>query len=112
MPEKMRVIAGGHCTQPRAGLRPHGHRYYEAEMAAPPSTWSPSSWRAVPAAQQPDWPDREHAREVCERLLGMPPLVFAGEARNLQAALADVAAGRGFLLQAGDCAESFGDFSA
>ena len=78
----------------------------------PPSTWSPSSWRALPAAQQPEWPDSEHAREMRERLLGMPPLVFAGEARNLQAALAEVAAGRGFLLQAGDCAESFGDFSA
>ena len=81
-------------------------------MAAPPSTWSPSSWRALPAAQQPEWPDSEHAREMRERLLGMPPLVFAGEARNLQAALAEVAAGRAFLLQAGDCAESFGDFSA
>ena len=62
--------------------------------------------------QQPEWPDSEHARDVRERLLGMPPLVFAGEARNLQATLAEVAAGRGFLLQAGDCAESFGDFSA
>ncbi len=81
-------------------------------MAAPPSTWSPSSWRSIPAEQQPEWPDAEHAREVRERLLGMPPLVFAGEARNLQATLAEVAAGRGFLLQAGDCAESFGDFSA
>ncbi len=81
-------------------------------MAAPPSTWSPSSWRSIPAEQQPEWPDSEHARDVRERLLGMPPLVFAGEARNLQATLAEVAAGRGFLLQAGDCAESFGDFSA
>jgi 3-deoxy-7-phosphoheptulonate synthase len=81
-------------------------------MAAPPSTWSPSSWRSIPAEQQPEWPDAEHAREVRERLGGMPPLVFAGEARNLQATLAEVAAGRGFLLQAGDCAESFGDFSA
>ncbi len=81
-------------------------------MAAPASTWSPSSWRALPAAQQPEWPDPEHAREMRERLLGLPPLVFAGEARNLQAALAEVAAGRGFLLQAGDCAESFDDFSA
>ena len=81
-------------------------------MAAPPETWSPASWRSIPAEQQPEWPDADHARDVREQLLGMPPLVFAGEARNLQAALAEVAAGRGFLLQAGDCAESFGDFSA
>ena len=81
-------------------------------MAAPPETWSPASWRSIPAEQQPEWPDSDHARGVREQLLGMPPLVFAGEARNLQAALAEVAAGRGFLLQAGDCAESFGDFSA
>src|SRR5947208_2925401 len=81
-------------------------------MAAPPSTWSPSSWRGLSAAQQPEWPDPERAREAREQLLGMPPPAFAGEARNLQAALAEVAAGRGFLLQAGDCAESFGDFSA
>jgi len=83
-----------------------------ARMAAPPETWSPASWRSIPAEQQPEWPDADHARDVREQLLGMPPLVFAGEARNLQAALAEVAAGRGFLLQAGDCAESFGDFSA
>jgi len=81
-------------------------------MAAPPEIWSPASWRSIPAEQQPEWPDPDHARDVREQLLGMPPLVFAGEARNLQAALAEVAAGRGFLLQAGDCAESFGDFSA
>ena len=81
-------------------------------MAAPPEIWSPASWRSIPAEQQPEWPDADHARDVREQLLGMPPLVFAGEARNLQAALAEVAAGRGFLLQAGDCAESFGDFSA
>ena len=60
-------------------------------------------------AQQPEWPDAARARGGAARLHAMPPLVFAGEARKLRAALAEVAAGRAFLLQAGDCAESFHD---
>jgi 3-deoxy-7-phosphoheptulonate synthase len=75
-------------------------------------TWSPDSWRSRPAAQQPAWSDKELLSSVRGRLAAMPPLVFAGEARHLSAALADVAAGRAFLLQAGDCVESFHDFSA
>jgi 3-deoxy-7-phosphoheptulonate synthase len=81
-------------------------------MPVTDSTWTPSSWRAVRAHHQPAWPDAAHAAEAVERLRKMPPLVFAGEARSLTAALAEVAAGRAFLLQAGDCAESFHDFSA
>ena len=76
------------------------------------SAWSPSSWRAYPALHQPDWPDERRAQAVREQLARFPPLVFAGEARQLRAGLAEVAAGRAFLLQAGDCAESFHDFSA
>ena len=75
-------------------------------------TWLPSSWRGHPAHHQPDWPEEGAAETARARLLAMPPLVFAGEARQLQATLAEVAAGRAFLLQAGDCAESFHDFSA
>jgi 3-deoxy-7-phosphoheptulonate synthase len=76
------------------------------------SEWTPSSWRALPAEQQPDWPD-EHALEQSLKVLStLPPLVFAGEARALRAALAQVAAGEAFLLQAGDCSESFNDFTA
>jgi 3-deoxy-7-phosphoheptulonate synthase len=78
--------------------------------AAP--TWSPDSWRFRAADQQPPWPDEERLESVRSRLAALPPLVFAGEARRLSAALADVAAGRAFLLQAGDCVESFHDFSA
>jgi 3-deoxy-7-phosphoheptulonate synthase len=81
-------------------------------LTTAPSTWSPSSWRSRPAHHQPDWPDERALAEAREKLHAMPPLVFAGEARQLQAALAEVAAGRAFLLQAGDCAESFDDFSA
>src|SRR5919109_958055 len=81
-------------------------------MAVTPPTWSPSSWRELPARHQPDWPDAAATEAARARLAAVPPLVFAGEARDLRAALAEVAAGRAFLLQAGDCAESFHDISA
>jgi 3-deoxy-7-phosphoheptulonate synthase len=76
------------------------------------STWTPDSWRRRPAAQQPDWPDAAALDSVVKTLSALPPLVFAGEARNLTAALGHVANGEAFLLQAGDCAESFDAFSA
>ncbi len=75
-------------------------------------SWSPSSWRAFPAAQQPEWPDEAELDRAIKQIATYPPLVFAGEARALQSSLAKVAAGNAFLLQAGDCAESFDDFSA
>jgi 3-deoxy-7-phosphoheptulonate synthase len=81
-------------------------------MAVAGSVWSPSSWRSYPALHQPEWPSEERAEAARARLASVPPLVFAGEARGLRASLADVAAGRAFLLQAGDCAESFHDVSA
>src|SRR5215204_5280496 len=74
--------------------------------------WTPSFWRSLPARHQPEWPDESQVDAAREQLAALPPLVFAGEARALTAALADVSAGRAFLLQAGDCAESFKDFSA
>ncbi len=80
--------------------------------ASPVSTWSPSSWRGLAARHQPEWPDEARAEAARARLASLPPLVFAGEARQLTAALGEAAAGRAFLLQAGDCVESFGDFSA
>ena len=79
----------------------------------PPSEeWSPSTWRTRPAAQQPDWPDGEAFERILKDLATLPPLVFAGEARALTSHLGEVAAGQAFLLQAGDCAESFEAFSA
>ena len=75
-------------------------------------TWAPSSWRDHPAAQQPPWPDDAAVEAALKHLATLPPLVFAGEARSLTTALAQVADGRAFLLQAGDCAESFDAFSA
>jgi 3-deoxy-7-phosphoheptulonate synthase len=76
------------------------------------AAWSPASWRQFRAAQQPEWPDADALKKAEARLSAVPPLVFAGEARYLTAQLADVATGNAFLLQAGDCAESFADFSA
>ena len=72
--------------------------------------WSPGGWRARPAAQQPEYPDPIALAEVEAQLARFPPLVFAGEARRLKEQLAQVAAGRAFLLQGGDCAESFAEF--
>ncbi len=74
--------------------------------------WSPDSWRSKPIHQVPTYPDPAKLTEVEETLRNFPPLVFAGEARRLKAALADVAEGKAFLLQGGDCAESFGEFHA
>jgi len=75
-------------------------------------TWSPTSWQAFPAAQQPDWPDEANLDRALKQITSYPPLVFAGEARRLTTSLGHVAAGNAFLLQAGDCAESFEEFSA
>ena len=74
--------------------------------------WSPSSWRQHPKQQIPDYPDENLLNEVELELNQYPPLVFAGEARNLKKRLAQVSKGEAFLLQGGDCAESFQDFRA
>ena len=75
------------------------------------TTWTPASWRDRPARQQPVWLDTAQYEATLKTISGYPPLVFAGEARALQADLARVAAGEAFLLQAGDCAESFHELS-
>ena len=72
--------------------------------------WSIESWRGLQIAQQPDYRDRAALEKVEETLRRYPPLVFAGEARRLTAQLAEVSAGKAFLLQGGDCAESFAEF--
>ena len=75
-------------------------------------TWQPNSWRDHPIKQVPDYPDGEKLAGVEAKLAAMPPLVFAGEAQSLKRQLGEVAEGRAFLLQGGDCAESFAEFSA
>jgi len=72
--------------------------------------WSPDSWRSKPIVQVPTYPDEKALNDVEERLRSYPPLVFAGEARRLTSALGRVADGKAFLLQGGDCAESFAEF--
>ncbi len=72
--------------------------------------WTPDSWRGKPIRQAPDYPDEAAVQAVEATLHNYPPLVFAGEARRLKASLADVSRGRAFLLQGGDCAESFAEF--
>ena len=69
--------------------------------------WKPDSWKTFEASQQPIWPDHDSLQKVLEELSALPPLVFAGEARNLTEQLAAVSRREAFLLQAGDCAESF-----
>ena len=83
-------------------------------LAALPATppWTPESWRGRPVWQVPVYPDGAALAAVETRLRRYPPLVFAGEARRLRAALGEAAAGRAFVLQGGDCAESFADFTA
>jgi 3-deoxy-7-phosphoheptulonate synthase len=72
-----------------------------------PSSWRPTSWRNYPAPQQPDWPDQSALERVVSEISRLPSLVRPGEIRGLQRSLAEVASGRAFLLQGGDCAERF-----
>ena len=76
------------------------------------TNWSPSSWKTKPAKHIPIYKDKAALESVLKKISRYPPLVFAGEARNLEKKLAEVANGNAFLLQAGDCAESFSDFHA
>jgi len=75
-------------------------------------SWNPNSWREYPILQQPQYPDQEALQTVEGQLKSAPPLVFAEETRSLFKQLEDVCEGRAFLLQGGDCAESFSDFNA
>src|SRR5262249_29424080 len=95
----------------RAGLAfgPRTARPEEIEM---PVAWTPDSWRAKPIVQGPEYLDKGSLADVEAKIASYPPLVFAGEADKLKRALADVAAGNAFLLQGGDCAESFAEHGA
>src|SRR5580698_7371127 len=82
------------------------------EPRAPRDNWNPDSWRDCPIRQVPAYPDPTRLADMEARLRRYPPLVFAGEARRLKAQLGNVAEGKAFVLQGGDCAESFSDFTA
>ncbi len=81
-------------------------------MTASTTAWSPNSWRSRPIKQVPAYPDPAALAAMEEKLGRYPPLVFAGEARRLKEQLANAADGKAFVLQGGDCAESFADFTA
>ncbi|KAJ7516035.1 hypothetical protein O6H91_22G039600 [Diphasiastrum complanatum] len=112
--------AGGRpASQPGAaiyGMHNHAEPIKVAEPRIDASesegSWNRSSWRSRKAVQLPDYPDAEQLNSVLETIESFPPLVFAGEARSLEDRLAEAALGRAFLLQGGDCAESFKEFSA
>ena len=93
-------------------LRDPRRWYSSAPVRVADPGWTPGSWRRREALQQPTYPDPAEVDAVTAELAVQPPLVFAGEVRRLSEALAEVAAGRAFLLQAGDCAESFAESSA
>ena len=76
------------------------------------NSWTPESWKKLTAEQQPDWENNKDYLKVLSEISNYPPLVFAGEVRALKQQLADAAQGNGFLIQGGDCAETFGDFRA
>ncbi len=92
--------------------RPQSAPVSGAEVSRRAEGWRPDSWRFLPGLQMPDYPDKAALAEVEQKLTSYPPLVFAGEARRLKAQLARVAKGEAFLLQGGDCAESFDEHSA
>lgn len=81
-------------------------------VTAKPGKWSVDSWKTKKALQLPEYPNQEELKSVLEIIEAYPPLVFAGEARNLEEKLAEAAMGNAFLLQGGDCAESFKEFNA
>eukprot|EP00877_Chromochloris_zofingiensis_P002334 jgi/Chrzof1/12100/Cz06g21110.t1_DHS1 len=76
------------------------------------ANWGPESWKQYTALQQPEYPDTKEVEKACADIRSYPPLIFAGECRNLQQRLAHAATGEAFILFGGDCAEAFSQFSA
>jgi 3-deoxy-7-phosphoheptulonate synthase len=74
------------------------------------STWKPNSWKNKPSKHLPEYKDQDKLNNVLKEISNFPPLVFAGESRSLKDHLAKVSQGKAFLLQGGDCAESFAEF--
>ena len=72
--------------------------------------WKINSWRKYPVKHIPEYPDKKELNQVLDKMKTFPPLVFAGETRHLKQQLAEVVDGKAFLLQGGDCAESFAEF--
>ncbi|KAJ4845028.1 Phospho-2-dehydro-3-deoxyheptonate aldolase 2, chloroplastic [Turnera subulata] len=99
---RLRPISAIHSTDP-ASL---------SSSLSTPAKWSPESWKSKKAMQLPEYPDQNELDSVLQTLSSFPPVVFAGEARSLEERLGQAALGKAVLLQGGDCAESFKEFSA
>ncbi|KAL8143492.1 hypothetical protein V2J09_016524 [Rumex salicifolius] len=103
---RRRPISASHVSEPSKTVAQH-------EIPGSPSgKWSPESWKTKKVLQLPEYPDPNEVEKVVKELEGFPPIVFAGEALRLEKRLAEAAMGNAFLLQGGDCAESFKEFSA
>lgn len=108
-PKSVNLVTAVHAAEPARNA------LSVKESVAPSSgalKWTPESWKLKKALQLPDYPDANELESVLKTIEAFPPIVFAGEARNLEDRLADAAVGKAFLLQGGDCAESFKEFNA
>jgi hypothetical protein len=114
--QKSQLASAGRAARPgrRSCLSVRAIAEPPAKLAEPgtQTQWKPSSWQARTAHQQPKYPDQEQLKKACDEIRSYPPLIFAGECRNLQERLAKAAVGEAFILQGGDCAEAFTQFSA
>lgn len=99
-----------HSAEP--AKTPVGTNHAPPSLAAAGGKWGVSSWKSKKALQLPEYPDESELKSVLKTIESFPPLVFAGEARNLEEKLGEAAMGNAFLLQGGDCAESFKEFNA
>ncbi|KAE9457405.1 hypothetical protein C3L33_10689, partial [Rhododendron williamsianum] len=112
----IKPISAVHSPDPSKPTKPTPTAAATAVAAAsttvPKKKWAVDSWKTKKALQLPEYPDREQLDKVLETLDAFPPIVFAGEARSLEERLGEAAMGNAFLLQGGDCAESFKEFNA
>jgi len=120
LPLKRRTISAVHAADParNSGSVPAAAKTSsptvapEKSVAAAPAAWAVDSWKSKKALQLPEYPNKEELDTVLQTIETFPPIVFAGEARHLEERLAEAAMGRAFVLQGGDCAESFKEFNA
>lgn len=105
-------ITAVHAAEPAKSTVKESKAPAAAPVAAPGTgKWTLDSWKTKKALQLPEYPDANELESVLKTIEAFPPIVFAGEARSLEEKLAEAALGNAFLLQGGDCAESFKEFS-
>ena len=113
VPGNKTPMSKSHLSISAVAAEPTKNSVAVKESAAPGTgKWSLESWKTKKALQLPEYPDATELESVLKTIETFPPIVFAGEARSLEEKLAEAAMGNAFLLQGGDCAESFKEFSA